>query len=188
MSVLAPGRNIVLIGMMGAGKSAVGRILADRLERPFVDTDELVEAEVGKPVERIFAEDGERTFRDLEAMVIRHVATTRGQVVSVGGGAVLNPANVTTLRATGDLVWLDATPEVLAERVGEGADRPLLAGADDVLGAIRGLHDRRHNTYRKVTATRVDTSDRRVDDVASDVLAWARRRAGLLARDERDVR
>lgn len=187
MSVIYPGRNIVLIGMMGTGKSAVGRELAGRLGRELLDTDAMVADELGASIPDIFAEDGgERRFRDAEAMLCRHVGTLRGRVVAVGGGAVTNPENVTALRATGDLVWLDADPEVIAARVGDGVERPLLADAEDVPARVRELHKRRWETYRRASALQVDTTDRAVADIADEILAWAGRQSGLLAREEKE--
>ena len=190
MSVIAPGRNIVLFGMMGAGKTAVGHAVAALLGRPFWDTDDIVERESGTTVARIFAERGERAFRRHEAEAVRLVAALRGRVVAVGGGAVLDPENTTQLRATGDLVWLDAGPDELAERVGDHAgDRPLLSGAGDAAGLrerLRGLAEQRAEAYARAADHRIDTSGRSPDEVASALLAWARTRPGLLARDERE--
>jgi shikimate kinase len=142
-SLLSPGRNLVLVGMMGTGKSTVGRILARRLDRPFVDTDAAIEARTGRTVAQLFAELGERRFRALEAEEVRRVAALRGQVVAVGGGAVLDPANVTHLRGTGDLVLLDGDPAALAARIaaeqGDDPVRPLLAAQADPAAALATL-------------------------------------------------
>jgi shikimate kinase len=185
--VLIPGRNIVLIGMMGAGKSTVGEILAERLERPFVDTDALVAREADMPIEEIFAQRGERAFRDLEAEVIRRVSALKGQVIAVGGGAVTSPANVTNLQSTGDLVHLDAQPETLAERVDETdpASRPLLADADDVADRLRELAHERAAAYARAAALVIDTTGKPPEEIAEVILDWAGRRHGLLAREER---
>lgn len=185
-SVLAPGRNLVLIGMMGAGKTVVGRLVAARLGRPFVDTDALVEAEARKPIPEVFAGEGERGFRDREAAVIRRVSALRGQVVAVGGGAVVDPANVTSLRATGDLVLLDAPPEILAGRVAGGDGRPLIAGAADLAVRLAEVRTQRDGAYRRAAAHTVDTTGRTTQEVAAAVLAWARAQPGLLTRDERE--
>lgn len=187
MSVIYPGRNIVLVGMMGTGKSAVAREVGTRLGRDVVDTDAMIEAELGKSIPEIFEQDGERAFRETEAEICRYVGTIRGVVVAVGGGAVVEPANVTSLRATGDLVWLDATPEVIAKRVGDGSDRPVLADAHDVPGRVRELHGKRREAYRRAAALHVDTTDRTVPDIAAEILTWAQRQPGLLAREEREA-
>ena len=185
MSVISCGRNLVLIGMMGAGKSAVAAELARRLGRERIDTDELVESELDQTIPEIFAQRGERAFREAEARMCRHVGTIHGAVVAVGGGAVLDPANVTALGATGDVVWLDATPEALVERVGGGDERPMLAD-DDVSARVRQLAGQRRERYCRSAAVRVDTTDRDVADIATEILDWARHRPGLLAREERE--
>lgn len=187
MSVIDPGRNLVLIGLMGAGKTTVGRVLAERLGRPFVDTDAMVEAETGRSIPDIFEQDGERAFRALEAEAVRHVSALRGQVVAVGGGAVSTPGNVTQLRMTGDLVLLDAEPGVLADRVGgQRDDRPLLAGADDVTTRLDELRRRRQPDYTAAAALTVRTDAKTPAAIAEEILEWARRRPGLLSWDERE--
>ncbi|HWB72088.1 MAG TPA: shikimate kinase [Egibacteraceae bacterium] len=186
MSVLSPGRNIVLIGLMGTGKSAVGQILAEDLGRSFADTDAMVEAEAGQSVAELFAQVGERGFRRLEAEAVRRVSALRGQVVAVGGGAVLDPSNVTHLRATGDLVLLDAEPATLAERLAgeQGKTRPLLDGAADPVARLAELRVARNAAYRRCAAHTVDTTARSPKQVAAEVLAWARSRRGVLSREE----
>jgi shikimate kinase len=198
VSVITPGRNIVLIGLMGAGKSTVGRLLARRLGRPFVDTDDVVEAEERRTVAEIFATDGERRFRELEAAAVRRVSALRGQVIAVGGGAVLDPQSATALRGTGDLVWLDAPLSALVMHLsaaGEQGARPLLgpdaggaAGAPDPMALqrrLQQLHSERYHTYRSVAAHVIDTRGRPPEVLADEVLAWAATQAGLLAREER---
>jgi shikimate kinase len=187
MSVITPGRNIVLAGLMGSGKTTVGRLVADRLGRPLFDTDAEVEREAGRTIPEIFTEQGERGFRDLESEAVRAVSALRGRVVAVGGGAVLRPANVTHLRSTGDIVILDAPPEVLASRVGAGGDRPLLADADDRVERLARLRSEREAAYRAAASGVIDTAGKTPEAVAEDVLAWARNRPGLLAREERDL-
>lgn len=184
MSLLIPGRNIVLIGMMGAGKTTVGRLVAERLARPFADTDELVQAETGRSIREIFATWGEREFRRLEAEAVRHVAALRGQVIAVGGGAIADPGNRTHLRATGELVLLDADDEVLAQRAGDERDeRPLIAGTD-VVETLRELRQVRQADYSLAANVVIDTTGRSAQEVAHAVLQWARARPGLLAREE----
>lgn len=184
---ITPGRNLVLIGMMGTGKSAVGRRVAERLQRPFVDTDRRIERETRRSIPELFEEVGERGFRAHEAEVIRHLSSVRGQVISLGGGAVTDPANVTNLRMSGDLVWLDASPEVIALRVGDGRDRPLLAGVRDIKAHVRRLAEERHEAYRQAAHRRVDTTDRRVSEVVDEVLRFARNQPGLLSREEESL-
>ena len=120
-------RPIFLTGFMGAGKSRVGRLLARRLGRVFMDTDELVEARAGKPVARIFAEDGEERFRALEREAVA-TATRPDGVVSLGGGAIVDPRSFELVMETGILVWLDVDVETILQRLGRQDDRPLLSG------------------------------------------------------------
>lgn len=111
-------RRILLVGMMGAGKTTVGRLLAERLGRHYVDSDEEVEAATGRTVRELFEEGGERAFRPLESEAL--AAAVRGDtavVVGVAGGAVLDPANRDLLKRSGTVVWLRATPETLARRI-----------------------------------------------------------------------
>ena len=185
MSVIAPGRNIVLIGLMGAGKSTVGQLLAVRLGRPFVDTDAVVEHDTGSTVAALFAEQGERHFRALESAAVRQVAALRGQVIAVGGGAVLDPGNVTQLRSTGDIVLLDADTALLAQRVGTGDDRPLLSGTS-AAQRLEQLRSERAAAYAGAAVHVVDTTDRSPEEVAEAVFVWATNRPGLLSSDEVD--
>jgi shikimate kinase len=187
VSLLAPGRNLVLVGLMGVGKSTVGRLLAARLERPFVDSDADLEADSGATIGELFARIGERHFRALESERVRHIAALRGQVVAVGGGALLDPINVTHLRGTGDLVLLDAEPEELAARIDAedgGASRPLLAGSEDPVARLAALHDQRERIYEAAASHWIDTTGRTPEEVADEVLEWASRVPGLLTREE----
>ncbi|MGI8575670.1 MAG: shikimate kinase, partial [Egibacteraceae bacterium] len=104
---MSGGVNLVLVGMMGSGKTAVGRLLAERLERAFVDLDEEIASAAGCPVVELFEREGENGFRAREAEAVAAVAARTGQVVATGGGVVLDPANIAALRASGAVVWLD---------------------------------------------------------------------------------
>src|SRR5262245_57960404 len=122
-------RCVLLCGLMGSGKSRVGRALASRLGWDFVDTDELIERAAGMKVAEIFAREGESAFRRRESETLAGLPTLR-TVVALGGGAVISADNRRVLREKGRLVWLDASPETLAGRIGESQKRPLLAGLD----------------------------------------------------------
>jgi shikimate kinase len=144
--------GIVLVGFMGAGKSAVGRELARRLQWPLIDTDDLIVKAAGKPITRIFAEDGEAAFRARETDVLRGLAAqpAKPRVVSTGGGIVLAEANWPLLRALGDVVALTAAPEEILRRVGTADGRPLLAGTpDEVRTRIGDLLERRRDAYAR---------------------------------------
>lgn len=160
-------RAIVLMGFMGTGKSEVGRRLAQRLGRAFVDTDQAVEERARKRVAAIFADDGEPAFRALERDAVRDAARRGGNVISVGGGAVLDPDNVRALRDAGVLVYLTARPEVILERVADPASRPLLG--DDPRAAVTRLLAERGPVYEAACDLTIDTSDRSADEVVEDI-------------------
>lgn len=143
------GRNLVLVGFMGTGKSAVGRLLAERLGREFVDLDALIESSAGCPIPRIFAEEGEAGFRKREREAVRQVASRTGLVVATGGGVVLDPDNVRDLGTGGDVVCLTATPATILARVGSDRNRPLLQGGDPLV-RIKELLAKRAPAYAAV--------------------------------------
>ncbi|WP_342358915.1 shikimate kinase [Terrarubrum flagellatum] len=124
-------RSIVLVGMMGCGKSSVGRKLAQRLGRPFIDTDSAVEEAAQRSIAEIFATYGEDAFRSGERRVVKRVLETPAQVVALGGGAwVDNETREATARAGAISIWIDVEPPKLMERLGRRTHRPLLAGVD----------------------------------------------------------
>jgi shikimate kinase len=123
-------RNIALIGFMAVGKSAVGRTLAKRLRRHFIDLDRLIEKAEGRKVREIFASDGEDYFRRLEKRALAKALESDGQVIATGGGIVMDEENLKLLREQTTLVALTATIEALLARAGSGHQRPLLSGGD----------------------------------------------------------
>jgi 3-dehydroquinate synthase len=164
--------NIVLAGFMGTGKSTVGRLVAARLGRPFVDTDQLVEAQAGMPVKKIFEVRGEAEFRILERMACLRVSALRGHVVALGGGALLDPANTAALEAGGVLVLLTCEVDTLAQRLKESAlrgERPLLSGDFDFRERIAHLLDARRPVYDSVRL-KVDTTHLNPEQVARQVI------------------
>ncbi|MEN6342154.1 MAG: shikimate kinase [Methanospirillum sp.] len=160
--------KVVLTGYRGTGKSTVGRLVADRLGLPFLDTDALVEARAGRSVPAIFAADGEEGFRALERAVCAELAAVEG-VIATGGGAVLDPANVAALRRNGRVVLLEGPPEELAARCA-GSDRPALTALPP-LDEIRTVLAARHGAYRAAADHCVWTGCRSPKMVAGLVLA-----------------
>jgi shikimate kinase len=138
-------RNIVLAGFMGVGKSAVGRIVAERLGLRFVDTDDLIAAEAGQSIAAIFENNGEPTFRRIEAEVCQRVAAQGGQVIASGGGALLDPAIRAAFEASGLVVCLCADLDAIIQRVGVDPSRPLFANKHGqltrLLAARAALYD-----------------------------------------------
>lgn len=169
------GPHLVLIGMMGAGKTTVGRGLAERLQRPFLDSDEAIEAETGRTVAQIFADEGEPAFRGLETNVLMSMlARSEPAVIAAAGGSVLEPTNRELMRERGTVVWLRVDPSVLADRVRTGTHRPLLD--DDPVATLRRLTSERESLYRSTAHQVVDVEDlgaSQVVDVVLDVIGAA---------------
>lgn len=161
--------NVVLIGFMGTGKTAVGKRLAKRLGWPFVDVDEQIESSARMPISRIFEDRGEPVFRRLERRIISRVVRGDHQVIATGGGAFLEPASRAKLQASGQVVCLTARPRTILERVRPKlAVRPLLARLADPLGRIKALLQQRAAAYAEADAT-VETSDLTVEEVVERV-------------------
>jgi shikimate kinase len=136
--------NVVLFGFMATGKTSVGRLLADRLGWAFLDTDAMIEKEVGASVKDIFATGGEAAFRQVESRTVGLVSLLDKTVISTGGGVPLDEKNVRDLSRNGLTVCLTAKPETILERLKDEADvRPLLQGGDPYLKVHRLLSDRR---------------------------------------------
>lgn len=168
MTTCSDREHIVLVGMMGVGKSAVGRSLAAELGRPLFDTDELVEKRTGRTVRDIWTADGEPTFRAIEAEVLAEVlAGPAPAVVAAAGGVVLRPENRVAL-AEAHVVWLLADVDVLVARVRNGMHRPALD--DDPVGTLTTMFEIRAPLYREVADAIVSVDHRSVGDVAQAVL------------------
>lgn len=165
-------RNIVLVGFMGAGKTSVGECLAARLGMMFTDMDDVIVEREGKPIPRIFAEDGEPHFRSVERDLVRELAGRTGLVIGTGGGVVLDPDNIHDFDRTGLVVCLTATPETILKRVAHDANRPLLAG-DDKIGKIRGILASRQALYDGIPH-RILTDGLSIEDVAAQIVALYR--------------
>ncbi len=158
--------NIVLFGPPGVGKTAVGRLLAAALDRPFVDTDAQIEALSGRTIERIFAHDGEAAFRALERHVALSLAAGAGSVIAVGGGTLLDPDIRRAVEGGSSIVFLDCEIDGLLARMDGQNHRPLLT--DEKKQALRSLLAERAPTYASFSA-RVDTTGRDLADVVTEV-------------------
>jgi len=173
--------NIVLTGPPGSGKSTVGRVLSQRLHREFVDTDAVVEEIGGKPIESIFAEDGEAVFRQLEADACLRLAEPAGRIIACGGGALMSKSSRALLEAGGYLVCLTGEPSTLMERIGSNGRRPLLAG-EHPERQLEALLSERQAAYDSIPV-QVDTTTLTVEQVADSVASYplARRIHRLVA-------
>jgi shikimate kinase len=139
-------RSLVLVGMMGAGKSSIGRRVATRLDIDFVDADIEIEKAAGMSVSDIFATRGEQEFRSGEARVIARLLESAPQVLATGGGAFINPDTRAAIGAKGVSIWLKAEFDVLMRRIKRRQDRPLLK-TDDPGATLRALMDARYPVY-----------------------------------------
>ena len=162
--------NIVLVGFMGTGKSAVGRVIAQKLEFHFIDTDDVIEQTSKAKISDIFAEHGEDYFRDLESQAVKSVALMKNQVVATGGGVVLRPSNIDLLRTGGPIFCLNATPKAIWDRVRSSRSRPLLRGPEP-LKKIETLLDKRA-PYYALADHQIETTGVSVDRVADEIISY----------------
>jgi len=164
-------RPIALIGLMGAGKTTVARILGERLGASVADLDAMIEAEEGRPIASLFAAEGEAWFRRRERELLARVLRDGIEVVACGGGIVTDPDARSALREKCRVVWLEVTPETAAERVGATAHvRPKLAG-DTPERRLAVLRSERDTLYGATAHLRIPTDGRTPDAVADAVLA-----------------
>ena len=162
--------NIVLVGFMGTGKSAVGRVIAQKLEFHFIDTDDVIEQTSKAKISDIFAEHGEDYFRDLESQAVKSVALMKNQVVATGGGVVLRSSNIDLLRTGGPIFCLNATPKAIWDRVRSSRSRPLLRGPEP-LKKIETLLDKRA-PYYALADHQIETTGVSVDRVADEIISY----------------
>ena len=157
---------------MGSGKSTIGRLLAARFRMSFVDLDEMIIAQAGKSIPRIFEEDGECIFRALEGEALETLTSdSESKVIATGGGAVLSAPNRERMKGAGHIIWLDAPPEVLAERTASDPNRPLLKGVNPLQKA-RELDMQRRSIYEACADFRVDTSILSVDEAVEEIAGF----------------
>ena len=161
-------RPVVLVGLMGAGKTSVGRRLADKLGIPFVDADHEIEAAAGKPIKEIFADHGEPYFREGERRVIQRLIGNGAQVLATGGGAYMNDETRARIQEHGISVWLRAALPLLMKRVAKRQDRPLLQ-ADNPEAVMRDLMDKRYPVYALADVT-VESRDVQHGQMVNDVI------------------
>jgi shikimate kinase len=166
-----------MVGLMGCGKSAVGRRLAARLSLPFVDADEEIEKAAGKTISDIFKDHGEPFFRDRERRVIARLLSEGPQVVATGGGAFMSPETRDNIRHAGLSIWLKAELPVLLRRVAKRDTRPLLKDGDPE-ATMRRLMELRYPIYAEADIT-VESRDVPHDVIVSDVIRALRKHPAL---------
>ena len=162
--------NVVLIGYRGTGKSTVGKLVAARLGRPIVSTDQEIVRRAGSAIPDIVAAHGWDYFRDLESQVCQELAGRDNLVIDTGGGAILRQKNVDVLKSNGRLIWLTASVETIAARIGRDAQRPSLTGTKSHVEEIREVLSERVPKYQAAADFSVATDDHSIDDLATTIL------------------
>lgn len=170
---------VAFVGLPGAGKSAVGRRLAQRLQLPFVDSDQVIEQRIGCSIREYFDREGEASFRDVEEAVIADLAASANGVVSTGGGSVLRGANRAQLREHFHVIYLRSSPEDLFRRLRHDVKRPLLQ-VSDPLGRLRELHSVRDPLYSETAHDVVETGRPSVSMLVS-IIVMQLELAGIVA-------
>jgi len=169
-------KHIVLVGLPGAGKSTVGKMVADRLQAGFVDIDSVLVRKEGKPITMIFAEKGEQAFREMERKEVETALANEPAVIVPGGGWAAQPGQLDGARASGYFVYLKARAEVAAGRAEPSGTRPVLMGGDPV-DQMRTLLKERDSYYAKADAT-VLTEAKPAEKVADEIVRLAQMSAG----------
>lgn len=160
--------NIYLVGFMATGKTETARLLAKRLKRPFIETDELIAKREGMPITDIFKSKGEPYFRQVEKKVIQEVSQQKNAVVACGGGAFVDPENIELLKETGTVICLTSTPDVILKRASRFGHRPLL-NVEDPKAAVVELLKKRQPSYLQAHHT-IDADQLTVEETVEAIL------------------
>ncbi len=162
-------KNIILIGLMGSGKSTVGRLLAEKIGLNFVDTDQELEKWTGRIISEIFATDGEKEFRRLETQIVSQVVNKTGQIIATGGGVILRSENIKALRKNGIIIFLNADVEVLYKRLKDDNSRPLLQ-TNDLKKKLKDIFESRLELYCKTADFEIDTSNLEPEEITQKIV------------------
>lgn len=168
-------KSIALIGYRGSGKTTVGRELAAMLNLPFLDTDEMIVKAAGKPIGEIFSDEGEERFREFEKKIIHGLGTTAPSIISVGGGAVINPENVAVLRSVATIIWLTAPADVLVHRTLSDTKSPETRPplTDQSLSEeVEQILRHRIPLYEQAAEHSIDTEGRTAAEIAASILGF----------------
>lgn len=160
--------NIFFVGLMGAGKTTIGKLLAKKLKKTFYDTDHEIEKKLGVRVSVIFELEGEAGFRKRETQMIDELSQKKDIILATGGGAVLSEENRAILKSRGQVIYLNAKPQSLAKRMAYDKDRPLLKEGN-ILDTLTKLHEERHPLYLKVASFVVDTGQQKTQTIIQKI-------------------
>ncbi len=162
-------KNIVLTGFMGTGKSTVGQVVAQHLQRTFIDMDTLIEQREERPITQIFADSGEPYFRQLEANLCTELAQRHGLVIATGGGALVSETNLRVIEQTGLVICLNCQPNTLWQRIGQSQNRPMLAAQDkERFARLSALLEQRASAYNRIPH-QIDVTHLSPNEVAAQV-------------------
>lgn len=162
--------NIFFVGLMGAGKTTIGKLLAKKLKKTFYDTDHEIEKKLGVKVSVIFELEGEEGFRKRETQMIDELTSKKDIILATGGGAVLSEENRRLLKERGKVIYLNAKPQHLAKRMAFDKDRPLLQQGN-MLDTLNNLYNERHSLYLGVSSFVVDTGQQKTQTIINKIEA-----------------
>lgn len=169
--------SIILVGLMGCGKTTVGKELSKVMGLPLLDMDTVIEEQIGKSISDIFRDEGEAHFRALETALLQYLQGSPDKnlpaVISTGGGAVVRPENRKLLHRLGFVVWLDVNTHTLVSRTCRSSNRPLLK-VEDRVGVINRLQEERASMYAEVAHLRIESAQMEISDIVHRVMAEAK--------------
>ncbi len=166
--------NVILTGFMGTGKSSLGKLLATKLGRPFIDIDKKIEDETQMSIPKIFEQYGEAHFRELEKNAVKELSERRGLVIATGGGTIKDEENLTLLKSSGVMICLTTEPEEILNRTARRGERPVLdGGGDERLATIKKLLAERKKFYDRADY-QVDTTEWSPIQIIDDICKYLR--------------
>ena len=169
MDIIDEAKNIVLIGPMGSGKSSIGRTIAKKLNRRFIDTDRYIERKIGQTIQEIFELQGENKFRVFEKEIIKKISQYVGIVIATGGGAIKDAENFKLLKESGWIIALSASTETLYSRIQGKRVRPLLLNENDPVNKLDQIINERKQTYLQADF-QISTEDKDIDKIAGEII------------------
>jgi shikimate kinase len=162
--------NIVLIGMRGSGKTTVGKLLSERLLKPFYDLDSILAAKEKMPIAQVVAKHGWDYFRDKESEITEAISGPANAVISTGGGVILREKNIMALKKNGVFVYLKTSIDIMLKRIGEGSDRPALTAQPTITEEIKQILFEREPLYQKIANITVETDKKTIQEVVNEIM------------------